>query len=67
MTTLGGKAGLPPASGLALEAGKAGQSESFAPFANDLTRRVETSGNHIVREALGRHENNPGADNVAIR
>ena len=46
----GGKAGLAPASGLTLEAGQTGQSESFAPFAHDLTRRVEASGDEVVGE-----------------
>ena len=66
-TRLGGKAGLAPASGLGLEAGQTGQRESFAPFAHDLTWGVKASGDEVIGETLGRHENDPGADNVTIR
>jgi len=63
----GGKAGLAPASGLTLEAGQPGESKSFAPFAHDLTRRVEVSGDEVVGEPLGCHEDDPGANNITIR
>ena len=66
-TRLGGKAGLAPASGLVFEAGQTGQSESSAPFADDLTWRVEASGDEVIGETFGRHENDPGPDNVTIR
>jgi hypothetical protein len=52
---------------LALEAGQTGQSESFAPFADDLTWRIEASGDEVIGETFGRHENDPGPDNVTIR
>jgi len=52
---------------LGLEARETGQRESFAPFAHDLTWGVETSGDEVIGETLGRHENDPGADNVTIR
>jgi hypothetical protein len=52
----GGKAGLTPTSGFVLEAWQAGQTESLAPFADDLPRRVQSGGDHLLREALGREE-----------
>jgi hypothetical protein len=66
-TRLGGKAGLAPASRERLKAGEAGQSESLAPLAYDLSRRIEAGGDEVIRETLGRHEDNPSADNVTIR
>lgn len=52
-TTLGGKAGRPPASRLLLKAGHAFFEEAVAPFADDLPRRIEARGDEIVAEALG--------------
>jgi hypothetical protein len=66
-TSLGGKAGLAPAAGLPLKAGQTGERESFAPFANDLARRVEASGDEVIGETIGRHEDDPGTDDIAIR
>jgi hypothetical protein len=69
MTRLGGKAGFTPVSWLTLEAGQTGErakSEPFAPFAHDLTRRVEASGDEVVGEPLGCHENNSGTNHVTI-
>jgi hypothetical protein len=66
-TRLGGKAGLAPAPWLTFEAGQTGESESLPPFAHDLTGRVETGGDEVIGESLGRHENDPGADDLAIR
>jgi hypothetical protein len=66
-TRLGGKAALTPASGLTLEAGQTGESESFAPLAHDLRRRVEARGDEVIGEPFGRHEDDPGADDFTIR
>jgi hypothetical protein len=66
-TRLGGKAGLAPAARLSLKAGQAGESESLAPLADDRLRRVETGGDEVVGEAIGSQEDDPGANNVAIR
>jgi hypothetical protein len=58
---------LAAASELTLEAGQAGQSESFPPLADDLTRRIEAGGDPIIGKAIGCHENDPGTDDVTIR
>ena len=66
-TRLGEKAGLSPASGLTLKAGETSQGKPFTPLTDDLARGVEPGGDQVIREPLGRHENNSGADNVTIR
>jgi hypothetical protein len=66
-TTLGGKAGCAPASRLFLKAGQSLFEETVAPFANDLARRIESSGDEIVADAFGRQQDDPRADNVSIR
>jgi hypothetical protein len=52
---------------LPLEARQAGQSESLAPLADDLTRRIEAGSDEVIGKAISRHENDSGADNVTIR
>jgi hypothetical protein len=52
---------------LTLKAGQTGESESLAPFAHDLPRGVEASGDEIVGEAICRHEDDSGADDITIR
>jgi len=64
---LGGKAGFPPASWLLVKAGEALAKETLAPFADDLPRRIQASGNDIVRESFGREQHEFGADDVTIR
>jgi hypothetical protein len=66
-TTLGGKAGCPPASRLFLKAGHAVFKEPVAPFADDLARCIETGGDDIVAEPLGSEQDDLRADNVSIR
>src|SRR5437867_18556 len=66
-TTLGGKAGFPPASWLLIQAGEALEKEALAPFADDLSRRIQSSGNDVVRESFGREQHEFGADDVTIR
>jgi hypothetical protein len=67
MTTLGGKAGFPPASWLLIKAGEALEKEALAPFADDLSRRIQSSGNDVVRESFRREQDQLGADDVTIR
>jgi hypothetical protein len=66
-TTLGGKAGRAPASRLFLKAGQSLLEETVAPFANDLARRIESCGDAIVAEPLGRQQDDLRADDVSIR
>src|SRR5512134_859327 len=66
-TTLGGKAGCPPASRLLVEAGETVAEKALAPFADDLARRIQASGNDVVREPVGREQDELGANDVPIR
>ena len=66
-TTLGGKAGCAPASRLFLKAGHSVFEETVAPFANDLPWRIESRGDAIVRESLGRQQDDLRANDVPIR
>ena len=65
-TTLGGKAGRAPATRPLFEAGKALFEKPFPPFADDLTRRVEASGDLVVAEAGFGVENDLGPDDIPI-
>src|SRR3989304_2451448 len=56
-----------PATRLSIEARKTLLEKAFAPLGYDLTRRLETCGNDIVREPLGRVQDDPGAQDVTIR
>ena len=56
-----------PSSGLVLEAGQAGQAESFAPLAHDLARGVQACGDDLVGDPLAGHQDHSGADDLAIR
>lgn len=66
-TTLGGKAGCPPASRLFLKAGQAFVKEAVAPFADDLARRIESGGDDIVAESFGGEQDDLRADDIPIR
>jgi hypothetical protein len=66
-TTLGGKAGCPPASRLFLKAGYALFKEAVTPFADDLAWRIETGGDDIVAEPLGGEQDDLRSNNVSIR
>src|SRR5207245_2187130 len=66
-TTAGGRAGCAPASRLFLKAGQSLFEETVAPFANDLARRIESCGDEIVAEPLGRQQDDLRADDVSIR
>ena len=63
----GGKAGCAPASRLFLKAGHSVFEETVAPFADDLARRIESRGNEIVAESLGRQQDDLRANDVTIR
>ena len=66
-TTLRGKAGCAPASGVFLEAGQAFFKEAVAPLANNLARRIEARGDVVVAQALGGQQHDLRPDNVSIR
>jgi hypothetical protein len=66
-TTLGGKAGCAPASWLFVQAGEALVEEPFPPFADDLALEAEARGDDVVTQAVGRHEDNLRADDIAVR
>jgi hypothetical protein len=66
-TTLGGKAGCAPASRLFLKAGHSLVAETVAPFTHNLAWRIESRGDEIVGESLGRQQDDLRADYVSIR
>jgi len=66
-TTLGGKAGCPPASWLFLEAGQPLVEEAFAPLADDLAWGIQASRDDIVGQPRGGEQDQLGADDVSIR
>jgi hypothetical protein len=66
-TTLGGKAGWPPASRLLIEAGEALVEEAVAPLADNLSRRIQAGRDDIVGEPSGCQQDELRADDVAIR
>jgi hypothetical protein len=39
----------------------------LAPFADDLAGRIESSGDDVVRQALGGIEDDLGSDDISIR
>jgi hypothetical protein len=43
------------------------EKEALTPFAVDLPRRIQSSGNDVVRPSLGREQHELGADDVTIR
>jgi len=65
-TTLGGKAGWPPAPGLLVQPSEAFEEEAVPPFADDLARRVEAPCDDVVADAFGREQNDLGADDFSI-
>jgi hypothetical protein len=64
--TLGGKARRSPAARLLLKPGESFGAEAPPPLADDLARRVETSGYGVVGKALACQEYDLGSDDVAI-
>jgi hypothetical protein len=65
--TLGGKAGWAPASRCFLQARQAVVEKPLPPFADDLSRQVETRGDDIIPEAGCCQENDFRAHDLAIR
>jgi hypothetical protein len=66
-TTLGGKAGWPPASRLLIEAREALVEETVAPFADNLPRGIQARRDDIVGQSLGGQQDELRADDVSIR
>jgi hypothetical protein len=64
---VGGKAGCAPASRLLVEAGETFEEKALAPLADDLARRIQASGNDVVRHSFGRQQDELGAKDIAIR
>jgi len=67
MTTLGGKAGGPPAAGLLLQTRQPCQRETLAPLADDLARGIQTRGDDIIGEACGGKEDDLGTNYITVR
>jgi hypothetical protein len=65
-TTLGGKAGWPPAPGLLLQPRQAFGAEPLAPLADDLAGRIQARGNDVIREPPGGQEHDLRANDIAI-
>jgi hypothetical protein len=65
-TTLGGKAGWPPAAQLLFQAGKPEAAEPLAPFADDLARGIEAGRDDIIVEALRGQEDDFGPNDIPI-
>ncbi len=63
----GGKAGFTPAPRLRLKSRQSSKSESFAPFANNLTRRFQSRSDDIIGQALICEEDDFGSNHIAIR
>src|SRR3990170_4432246 len=66
-TTLGGKAGRAPAARPLLQAGHTLRKDPLAPLADDLPTRIQSSGDCVVPEPIGRVERDLGPDDVTIR
>ncbi len=66
-TTLGGKERWTAAPLSLFEAGKPLFEEPLAPFADDLSWRVESGGDLVVAESLCGVEHDLGPDNVSVR
>jgi len=63
----GGKSGWPPASRLLIEAGEALVEEAVAPLADNLSRGIQARRDDIVGKPSGCQQDEPRADDVAIR
>jgi hypothetical protein len=63
----GGKRARSPAPGLILKAVQAFMKETFSPLRDDLARRIQSFCDLLVLHAASGHENDLGANNLAIR
>jgi hypothetical protein len=61
------ESGLYPASRLRLQAGQSGQGESLAPFADDLTGRIQTRRDNVIGPSQIGEEDDLSANHIAIR
>jgi hypothetical protein len=66
-TTLGGKAGWPPAPGLLVQPREALRTNPLAPLADDLAGSIQAPGNDVIREALGGEQHDLRSNDIAIR
>jgi len=66
-TTLGGKAGRPPAPRQFLEARHPVPPEAFSPLADDLARQIKARGDEVIGHALGSEQHQLRANDVSIR
>jgi hypothetical protein len=66
-TTVGGKAGWPPASRLFFQAREALLKEPVAPLADNLPWGIQTRRDDVIGQALGGQEDQLGPDDVSIR
>jgi hypothetical protein len=63
----GRKAGFTPAPRLRLKARQSSKGEPFAPFADNLTRRIQSGSDDIIGQAFVCEEDNFGSNHVAVR
>jgi hypothetical protein len=66
-TTLGGKAGCPPAAWLFVKPRKAVSEEAVSPLADDLSRRIEACGDLIVAQTGRGEQHDFRSDDISIR
>jgi hypothetical protein len=66
-TAAGGKAARPAAPREFFQASQALLEKAFAPFADDLPRRVESRRDLVIGEPTGRVQYDPRPDNISIR
>jgi hypothetical protein len=66
-TTLGGKAGCPPAAWLFLKPREAVSEEAMAPFADDLPWGIESCRDLVVAQSGRCEEDNFGSNDISIR
>ena len=63
----GGKAGLTPASRLRLKTMQSGKGKSLTPLTDNLTRRIQPQGDHVIGESFICEEDDFGPDHITIR
>jgi hypothetical protein len=66
-TTLGGKAGRPPAAWLLIKPREAVSEEAMAPFADDLPWGIESCRDLVVEQSSRSEEDNLGPNDISIR
>jgi hypothetical protein len=66
-TTLGGKAGCPPAAWLFVKPREAVSEEAVSPLTDDLAWRIEACGNRIVAQAGCGEQHDLGSHDITMR